>query len=175
MFVIELKQQKTGKNVTIPVLDDTKEIYENGLPYKITIQKFNNYIKELCKLAKIDNLVKGSKICMVDDKGNVIEKDDKGKYPVKVVKRTIAGTYKKYELISSHSCRRSFATNKYGELPTPLIMQITAHSTEKTFLNYIGKSTLDFASQIADFYKLQELKERKEPKLEVIKNIVNGN
>src|SRR5690606_27766299 len=31
--VIEMKQQKTGKNVTIPVLETTKKILETGLPY----------------------------------------------------------------------------------------------------------------------------------------------
>jgi hypothetical protein len=37
-------------------------------------------------------------------------------------------------------------------------MQVTGHSTERTFLNYIGKNSLDFAQQIADFYTLQSLK-----------------
>jgi hypothetical protein len=38
-------------------------------------------------------------------------------------------------------------------------------------LNYIGKDSLDFAQQIADFYTLQALKDKKEPQLNVIKNI----
>ncbi len=71
--------------------------------------------------------------------------------------------------MTSHICRRSFATNQYGILPTALIMQITGHSTEKMFLNYIGKNSLDYAQQIADFYTLQAQKEKKEPQLLVIK------
>ena len=57
-------------------------------------------------------------------------------------------------------------------------MSISAHSSEKMLLNYIGKDSLDFAQQIADFYTLQALKEKKEPQLKVIKNtpidILNG-
>lgn len=155
--VIELKQQKTGKNVTIPVLEKTKEIIKSGLPYKISIQKFNKHIKEVCKLAEINELIEGSKITVTEKgKGNK-------------QKRKIKGIYPKWELMASHVCRRSFCTNLYGILPTPLIMSISAHSSEKMLLNYIGKDSLDFAQQIADFYTLQALKEKKEPQLTVVK------
>jgi len=154
--VIELRQQKTGKNVTIPVLETTKDIIKSGLPYKISIQKLNKHIKEICKLAEIDEMIQGSKITVTEKgKGNK-------------QKRKINGIYKKWELMSSHVCRRSFATNLYGTLPTPLIIQITAHSSEKMLLNYIGKNSLDYAQQIADFYTLQALKEKKESNLNVV-------
>ena len=157
--VIELKQQKTDKNVTIPVLEKTKEIIKSGMPYKISIQKFNKYIKEICKIAQINEPTEGSKITVLEKgKGNR-------------EKRKINGTYPKWQLMASHVCRRSFCTNLYGILPTPLIMSISAHSSEKMLLNYIGKDRLDFAQQIADFYTLQALKEKKEPQLNVIKNI----
>ena len=161
--VIELKQQKTDKNVTIPVLAKTKEIIQNGLPYKISIQKFNKYIKEICKIAEIHEPIEGGKITVLEKgKGN---KD----------KRKISGTYPKWELMASHVCRRSFCTNLYGILPTPLIMRISAHSSEKMLLNYIGKDSLDFAQQIADFYTLQALKEKTQPQLQVIKNVSSQN
>ncbi|WP_243473058.1 phage integrase SAM-like domain-containing protein [Winogradskyella sp. MH6] len=150
--VIELKQQKTGKNITIPVLPTTKEIIETGLPYKISIQKFNKYIKDICKLAEINAEVEGK----------LLDKESK---------RKKQGFYPKHKLITSHICRRSFATNNYGKLPTALIMQITGHSTEKMFLNYIGKDSLDFAQQIADYYALQSIKDKKEPQLKIVKNL----
>jgi integrase len=159
--IIELKQQKTGKNVAIPVLEKTKDIIKSGLPYKISIQKFNEHIKEVCKIAEINELIQDSKITViVKGKGNK-------------EKRKISGLYPKHELMASHVCRRSFATNLYGILPTPLIMSITAHSSEKMLLNYIGKDSLDYAQQIADFYTLQALKNKKEPQLKVIKNASN--
>jgi len=161
--VIELKQKKTQKNVTIPVLEKTKEIIKSGLPYKISIQKFNKHIKEICKIAGIHELIKDAKITVIENgKGNK-------------EKRKISGIYPKWELMSSHVCRRSFCTNLYGVLPTPLIMSISAHSSEKMLLNYIGKDSLDFAQQIADFYTLQALKEKKEPQLKVIKNTSSQN
>lgn len=150
--VIELEQQKTGKQVTIPVLPVTKEILHDGLPYSVSLQKFNGLLKELCKEVGIDEIIPGTKIEMVDKKGKVIPKDKDGKRTQKGEKRKIKGSFPKWQLISSHVCRRSFATNTYGKLPTPLIMQITAHSTEKMFLGYIGKSSMDYAQQIADFY-----------------------
>ncbi|TXD47732.1 tyrosine-type recombinase/integrase [Polaribacter sp. IC073] len=159
--VIELKQQKTDKNVTIPVLEKTKDIIKSGLPYKISIQKLNKHIKEICKIAEINELIKDSKITVTEKgKGNK-------------EKRKVSGIYPKWELMASHVCRRSFCTNLYGILPTPLIMSISAHSSEKMLLNYIGKDSLDFAQQIADFYTLQALKEKKEPQLQVIKNASN--
>jgi len=161
--VIELKQQKTDKNVTIPVLAKTKEIIQNGLPYKISIQKFNKYIKAICKIAEINEPIEGGKITVLE------------KGTGKKEKRKISGTYPKWELMSSHVCRRSFCTNLYGILPTPLIMSVSAHSSEKMLLNYIGKDSLDFAQQIADFYTLQALKEKKEPQLNVIKNVSSQN
>jgi integrase len=157
--VIQLKQQKRDKNVTIPVLEKTKEIIKSGLPYKISIQIFNKYIKEICKLTEINELIKDSKI-------TVIEKGKGNKQ-----KRKVSGVYPKWELMASHVCRRSFCTNLYGILPTPLIMSISAHSSEKMLLNYIGKDSLDFAQQITDFYTFQALKDKKEPQLNVIKNI----
>jgi integrase len=161
--VIELTQQKTGKNVTIPVLETTKKILETGLPYKVSIQKLNDHIKDVCEIAEINEMIKGGIIEVTEKgKGNKLKRKKEGKYP-------------KHKLITSHVCRRSFATNQYGILPTPLIMQVTAHSTEKMFLNYIGKNSLDYAQQIADFYTLQAQKERKEPQLTVIKKASNNN
>ena len=40
--------------------------------------------------------------------------------------------------LSSRDLRRSFATNFFGKIETPVLMQMTGHSRESTFLNYIG-------------------------------------
>ena len=149
--VIELVQQKTGKNVTIPVLEETKKILELGLPYKISLQKFNKYVKEVCRIAEIKSPTEG----LLFDKE---------------INRKKKRVYEKWELIASHVCRRSFASNNYGILPTSLLMQITGHRTEGMFLKYIGKTSLDFAQQIADFYTIQALKKKKEPKLTVVRS-----
>ncbi len=152
--VIEMEQQKTGKHVTIPVLPETEYILKSGFPRKISLQRFNDYIKEVCKLSELTEKVKGKKL---DPKSN----------------RHKEGEFEKWELVTSHICRRSFATNQYGILPTPLIMQITAHSNEKTFYGYIGKNSFDYAQQIADFYAKQAIKEKNEPQLNIVGKVVN--
>lgn len=132
--IIELKQQKTGKIVAIPLLPEALEILESGLPYKISLENFNKYSKDVCEIAKINKKVKGK--MRIDEK------------------RTLtAGYYEKWQVISSHVCRRSFATNFYGRIPTSILMNITAHGTETVFLSYIGKTTYDNAFQMFEYFK----------------------
>ena len=153
--LIEVKQQKTGKNVIIPISPEAQRVIDQGLPYPISQAKFNKHIKTICKLSKIDKPTKGS---LLDPK----------------TKRKAEGTYPKWMLIASHVCRRSAASNLYGHLPTALIMQITGHSSERMLLNYIGKSNLDHAQQIAEYYLLQAQKQKQEPQLTVIKKALNN-
>jgi integrase len=118
---IDLTQPKTRKHVTIGVVaSDIIDIIDNQFPYKISLQNFNDYLKNLCEIAGINKVVKGKKY-------------DPNQ------KRKVIGEYPKYKLISSHICRRSFATNYYKKMPTPILMQITGHSKESLFLEYIGK------------------------------------
>ena len=117
---VDLLQQKTEKHVTIGVVDAKLiQILEDYFPYAISAQQFNKQIKQICQLAGITEMVKGYKTC---------EK----------TRRRKLGVYPKYSLISSHDLRRSFATNYFGKIPTPILMQITGHSKETTFLSYIG-------------------------------------
>lgn len=140
--LIELVQQKGNNNVIIPFSPEMEELLKNDFPSKISIQKFNDYLKKVCELAEIDEIILG----------NLYDKK---------VGRKVAGTYEKWKLISSHDLRRTFASNNYGKMPTPLIMSITGHVTEKTFLKYIGKTADNYAQQIADYYIRQSLIENK--------------
>jgi integrase len=157
---IEYTAIKTNQKIILPLHQQVREILEteNGdFPRKISSQKFNDYIKKVCQLVGINEDVEGSKITKLKKK----------------VWRKIKGTYKKYELVSTHICRRSFATNHYGKLPTPVIMAVTGHTTEKMFLNYIGKTAKDNAETLNSFWKDQEHKKEQKPKLEVIKTGTN--
>ncbi|XOD68824.1 MAG: hypothetical protein ACMUEM_07040 [Flavobacteriales bacterium AspAUS03] len=49
-------------------------------------------------------------------------------------KRKEEGFFSKYQLLSLHTCRRSFSTNFYGRLSNLSIIAITRHKTEKQFL-----------------------------------------
>lgn len=155
--VIELQQQKTGKLVAIPLLPKAIEIIENEMPYPIASQNFNQYIKKICELAEFSELTKGSKYLTDDNK--------KDKHRVKV-----PGLYPKWQLIGSHVCRRSFASNFYTKIPTPILISITGHGTEKMFLKYIGRTSLDNAHQMMEYFGKLQAKEDKEPQLQVLRN-----
>jgi len=102
-------------------------------------QKYNGYLKEVCKIAEVNEPTKGRKLINIGTKEN----------PVYRYKTDV---YLKYELISSHVGRRSFATNFYGKIPTTYLIYFTGHSTEAMFLNYIGKSNKDLALEVSDYF-----------------------
>ncbi len=119
---IDIIQQKTERHVTVGVIDpDVVGILKEDFPYKISQQLFNKQLKELCKYAEINQPVKAYKVCPK-------------------TKRRVLGVYPKFSVISSHDLRRSFATNYFGKIETPILMQITGHSKETTFLSYIGQN-----------------------------------
>ena len=61
---------------------------------------------------------------------------------------------KKYERISSHTARRSFATNMHKRgYPNYYIMQITGHKKESDFLNYIKVTNEEAVKIITMNYK----------------------
>ena len=139
--LLEFTQKKTGKNMTIPLHPKVQAVLNkrNGkFPYSISDQKYNDFIKVVCELAEINELTKGSKLTET--------------IPESKVYRKISGSYKKWELVTSHIGRRSFATNFYGKIPTTYLIYITGHSTESMFLNYIGKSNKDLALEITKYF-----------------------
>jgi integrase len=89
---------------------------------------FNYYIKEVVRLAGIDELIK-----ITHKRGNKI----------------IEETRPKYEWIMSHTCRRSFCTNEFLDgTPANLIMAISGHKTEKAFRKYIKADQVQKAHMI---------------------------
>jgi len=156
--VIEIKQRKTGKLVAVPLLPEAENILKDGFPYQISLQNFNDYIKEICRLAKLDAPTPGLKR----------EKAKKGEK--KGIKPSVKGIYPKHELIGSHVCRRSFATNFYGRIPTPVLINITGHGTERMFLSYIGRTSYDNAYQMVEYFGKLQSKAKKEPQMTVLKN-----
>lgn len=128
---ISILTQKTGANVVIPFHTIVKSILEKHkyiLPKVISNQKFNEYIKEVCKMAKIEE--------------GILVNETKG--TLKTSK-----TEKKHDLVSAHTARRSFATNAFlAGVPPIQIMKITGHKTEKAFLGYIRISEKENAKKL---------------------------
>ncbi len=131
-YFIDITTQKTKERVIIPCNPVVLEIFEkyshnaNKLPKTISDQKFNEYIKNACELAGM----------------------------VETGRLSTKPHVKLYQAISSHTCRRSFATNYYLQgFPTIDLMKITTHKTERSFLKYIRVSKLDTAKRMAAHIK----------------------
>lgn len=140
VLLLDIVQKKTKKDISIPILPAVKQILDKNqgkFPRAISEQKFNEYVKELGEIAGLHEMVYGG-VFRVDNNGE---------------KRKEFGEYPKYKLITSHIGRRSFASNLYGKFPTPLIMNVTGHSKESTFLEYIGKTSGDMAIDLARRYE----------------------
>lgn len=113
--VIHFITQKCNTPVDIPAHPRVLEIlakYGGSVP-KITSQKFNLYIKQVCKEAGLNESIalrKGGEHIRCE----------------------------KWELVSSHTARRTGLTNMYkAGIPTYRCMMISGHKTEKVFLTYL--------------------------------------
>jgi integrase len=120
---ILIRTQKTEKQVMIPINATVKAIiviYHGEIPMAISNQKMNLFLKEICKMAGLDSIVQVTK-----KRAGELEKHN----------------LYKYQLVSTHTARRSFATNAYlSGVPALAIMKITGHKSESSFMKYIKGS-----------------------------------
>lgn len=117
---IKFTQKKTGKEVLLPLHQIVMNILKNNnnqFPEKINIQNYNQQIKKIAEIAGINQTLKARKRIGYRVKNMLVEK---------------------WQTVTSHIGRRSFATNFYGKIPTPLLMEATGHSSEQMFLRYIN-------------------------------------
>lgn len=137
--IISIKTQKTGEVVSVPIhplVDKILQKYEGDLPRAISNQKMNAYLKELGQMAELDSK-------------KVIARNKAGKRQEE--------TFVKWELLTTHTARRSFATNLYNQgFPSIYIMKITGHKTEKAFLKYIKVEKEEAAQLLRDFWAGRE-------------------
>lgn len=118
---LQIRQQKTKDFVSIPLTDESLKLVRELITGKIkpiSNQRMNEYIKELCQLAEIDEPFEITTF--------------KGKTPL---------TYNvpKWKLISTHTARRTFATNLLLQgVPDRIVMEFTGHKDLKSFAKYIN-------------------------------------
>ncbi|WP_338874903.1 site-specific integrase [Spirosoma sp. SC4-14] len=129
--ILTVFTKKTGAKVSIPVSLKVMAIlakYDYQTPRVITNQKFNEYLKELAKLAGLTELVQTART-----QGGV----------------RVTRTLQKWELVTTHTARRSFATNAYkAGVSTIDIMKMTGHKTETSFMKYIKVSSEETAIRL---------------------------
>ncbi len=138
MTYISIHQQKTGRLVEIPCNSKVRAIlnkYPKGLPH-LSDQKINKYIKDIGKMAKIDEVV-----------------EVKGSRGGQVIKEY----YKKYDLICTHTARRTGATLMYLDgIAIYDIMKVTGHKSVTTLEKYIRADKLEVAQKLVlqyDYFK----------------------
>jgi integrase len=135
MKQIKLTTIKTRDQLSIPLNEDAiliikKYANEKGFLPKISNQKFNELIKDIGKLAKINDPTPITTF----KKG---QRDDK--------------TPPKYTLITSHIMRRTFITqNLLNRMQAEQIMKITGHKDYHSFHKYIKFCDMDVSES---FYK----------------------
>lgn len=131
---IEIKTRKTGTKVIIPIHPIVKEIIirnKGELPLLPSQQSFGNTIKRICKKAKINE--------------NVL-------YERTIGTQVVRKRMKKWELVSSHTARRTGATNMYiSGIPVFRIMLITGHKTEQSFFRYIRIGKEENAMELKNY------------------------
>ena len=138
MTYISIHQQKTGRLVEIPCNAKVRAIlnkYPKGLPH-LSDQKINMYIKQIGKMAGIDEVI-----------------EIKGSRGGEVIKEY----YKKYDLICTHTARRTGATLMYLDgIAIYDIMKVTGHKSVTTLEKYIRADKLEVAQKLVlqyDYFK----------------------
>ncbi|WP_312393639.1 phage integrase SAM-like domain-containing protein [Chryseobacterium sp.] len=133
-YFLNFIQDKTGHILHLPVHPKILGILNKRdfeFPPKYDEDKYNLLVKTVCKDAGITEMCYGG-----------IEKE----------RRKVFANYPKHELVTSHIGRRSFASNNYGKIPTPLLMTATGHKSEGMFLRYIGKVDNQQSHALASYF-----------------------
>ncbi|HCA08092.1 phage integrase SAM-like domain-containing protein [Chryseobacterium sp.] len=141
---IEFHQIKTGTKMQIPLLQKVQNILlKRGgeFPRKISDVNLNLYIKDVCELANIDEVLYNGKVMTIEREG------------LPRITRKVFGNYPKYQLVTSHIGRKSFATNFYEKIPITYLLNFTGHKTERQLLTYISKTDVEKAKSTAKIFK----------------------
>ncbi len=136
---IRIVTQKTSEPITIPLLPETREILGRYPDMQIRVlsnQKMNKYLKELAQSAGIDTP------CSTIEYRST---------------QRIEHTFPKYELIGTHTGRRTFVTLSLERGMRPeAVMKITGHKDMKSFQRYIGVTNVVAARELRSAWSRPE-------------------
>lgn len=120
---------KTKTHATVPLKPIVKELLTNLPKEEVTDPTFNNNIRNICRKAGITEAVKVFKA------GKEVEGE-------------------KWEFVSSHTARRSFATNLYlrgADLYS--ISQMMGHASVEMTQNYLCCGLREQSAQVMEYFK----------------------
>ncbi len=137
MELIKLQTKKGKKPIAVPLHEGIKKVIElRGFPKSISNQKLNDYIKVACMEVGIDQ-----KVVIYSSRNS----------------EQISELMPKYEMITSHTARRSFATNMFIRgYSLSVIGEMMGHSSERMTRGYICTGPDEVAHKVGgdDFFKL---------------------
>lgn len=154
--VIRLLQKKTGAPVVIPIMDDRLETLLKKYDYNVPNlwgESLNRAIKKICKKLSetVPSLAKKERTLLKlgerraeekakKDGKTLYEYDEKG-FPLK----------HKWELVSSHTARRSCITNMVlsKKFTIQQMMSVSGHKSQDIFNKYVKLSLDDVADTVA--------------------------
>ncbi|MBT5751055.1 MAG: site-specific integrase [Flavobacteriales bacterium] len=120
---LDILMQKTNSTVSIPIHPNAMKMIQKW-DYSLPYQNSNTVNQNIKKICKL---------------AEINNKLDDGSY--------------KYENISCHTGRRSFATNGYlNNVPIRELMLVTGHKKESTFMNYVQIKREVKMSRILEVY-----------------------
>jgi integrase len=129
---LEIFQKKTGGKVIIPCFEIVRNVLKkwNDILPSVSDQKINMHIKEICRVAEINEAIE--------------KQQTKGGKKLSIVSE-------KWEFVTAHTGRRSFCTNmvKRG-YPLKAIMQISGHKKENVFLKYVVLTPMEYAALLTN-------------------------
>ncbi|HMN16286.1 MAG TPA: tyrosine-type recombinase/integrase [Ignavibacteriaceae bacterium] len=138
-----IRQVKTGNTTEVPLIESAVNIikkyenFEKPLP-TISNQKFNQYLKELCQLAGLTE-----KVRITEQRGN----------------QTTETEYQKFELVSTHTARRTFITLSLTKgMNAQIIMSITGHKSYNSFRKYVNLVTTDKQKALKESWEKPKLR-----------------
>lgn len=137
---LEFVAEKTGQRVVIPLSPKVKAVFarNGGHVPRMCHQYFNRRLKVLCKKIGMTEVVEVPPSTLKrlgKEKGDVV---------------------RRWELVSSHTCRRTGATLLYKSgVPIRVCRYLTGHTKDSTFLTYIKVDREEAADILArnDFFK----------------------
>ncbi len=138
-----LRPGKTRDILEIPLLYDSLAILEKykhseyPLP-RLSNQKLNVYIKEVCELAEINDMIKTTHY-----RGSV----------------AVVREEPKFNFISAHTARRTFITNSLlNGVKAEVVMSISGHSNYRTFKKYLNITRKDKEVELKKAWNKSELR-----------------
>jgi site-specific recombinase XerD len=144
----QVSQRLDGKYLRLVMGKTQEEVIIPFHPIAEAIYSFYN--NKIPKIKKSEHTDYNEGLKTIVERAGIKEMEQKRNY---IKKKAVVKWLPKYQMVSSHSARRSFATNcsEMG-IPRLAIMAITGHKTEAIFLRYVKTKKTKYAEMTMNYF-----------------------